>query len=137
MSSRTFAGTSVTSCSHRRRAWRHLAAVTASAAPAQVNWARAVTIGRSAVMKAAYPFGVSRITPVAISVRPRTARPRSSSAPTGEVLLVGLGRDAQIGVGLELRLEFRPGRLALGRDVLRRPVRVLLGAVLAQHAARH
>ena len=50
----------------------------------------------------------------------------SSSAPAGEVLLVRLGRGPQFGVGFELRLELRPRRLPFGRQVLRRPVRMLL-----------
>src|SRR5882757_5279247 len=57
------------------------------------------------------------------------------STPVGEVLLVGLGRRSQLGVGLEFWLELCPRRLAFGGDVFGRPVGVLVRPVVLEHAA--
>src|SRR4051812_15238215 len=57
------------------------------------------------------------------------------SAAVREVLLVALGDLEVLGIPVEDRLHLRPRLLPLERDVLGRPVRVLLRPVVLQHAA--
>ena len=63
-----------------------------------------------------------RRAPPRISTREIVIHAQARSAAAGEVLRVAVGELAQLGIGLEQRLELLPRLLALGREVLGRPV---------------